>query len=105
MADINAAILALDPDQIWIIPEYFHFHSTAWDEDTLGTLLQGYSNLAAGILSGILDGTYKGVRLDPFTPFIYLFCTRQKKRLSCGGAGSMIAVTPAGQLYPCCALV
>jgi uncharacterized protein len=105
VAELYAALLARKPDEVWIIPQHFDFGSPGWREDTLEPLLQGYSDLASAMLTRIIDGTYRGTRLDPFTPFIYLLCSREKKGLFCGGAGSVIAVTTDGRLYPCCALI
>jgi uncharacterized protein len=105
VSELYTALLDFRPDGIRVIPQFFDFGLSAWKEDTLALLLQGYSDLAEDMLARIIDGTYQGIRLDPFTPFIYLLCTREKKRVYCGGAGSIIAVTPQGRIYPCCALI
>ena len=103
--DIYATLLGMRPDEIRIIPQFFDFGSVGWSEETLDALLAGYEELAGDMLSRIIDETYRGIRLDPFTAFIYLLCTREKKRRYCGIAGSIIAVTPDGRLYPCSALI
>ena len=105
VSDLYTTLLDFRPDGIRVIPQFFDFGLSGWKEDTLALLLQGYSDLAEDMLTRIIDGTYRGIMLDPFTPFIYLLCTREKKRLYCGGAGSIIAVTPQGRIYPCCALI